>query len=182
MSRYSRIALSAVALAFAGALVSACAMPGERAAGPAPPTSVGTAPASDPGADATCTPTAPNGQSPPGEPSSGLYFGNGALYTTLWPDGVVVFEPGGPGERRKDGSLAMKWPFVRGEGVSGRLIIEGRSLHRPGLRLSAEVPDGYGMTGFQAAALVFPEPGCWEVTARAGGATIRFVTRVVSRY
>jgi hypothetical protein len=76
----------------------------------------------------------------------------------------------------------MKWPFVRGVGVSGKLSIEGRSLHRPGLHLSADIPDGYGMTGFQATALVFPEPGCWEVTAHSGDATLTFVTRVESRY
>jgi len=171
------MAIAVVALLLGGTLVSACSTSGERADGPTPPPS-GTAP----GIDASCTPTAPTGQSPPGEPPSELYLGNGEIYTVLWPDGVVVFEPGGPGELRDDGSLAMKWPFVRGEGVSGELSVEGRSLHRPGLRISAEIPDGYGTTGFQATALVFPEPGCWEVTARAGDASLTFVTRVESRY
>lgn len=162
--------------------MSACSTSGERAAGPARPSSVTTAPASGSDAGGTCTPTAPNGQSPPGEPSSEQYFGNGELYTVLWPNGVVIFEPGGPGELRRDGSLVMKWPFVRGDGVSGELSVEGRSLHRPGLHVTAEIPDGYGVTGFQATALVFPEPGCFEVTAHAGDATLTFVTRVVSRY
>jgi hypothetical protein len=172
--------ISVVALALGGMLVSACSTSGEPVAGPAPSSSVTTAPAS--GRDAHCTPTAPNGQSPTGEAPSEQYLGNGGLYTVLWPDGVVVFEPGGPGELRKDGSLVMKWPFVRGEGASGQLIVVGRSLHRPGLHVSAEIPDGYGRTGFQATALIFPEPGCWEVTAHSGDATLTFVTRVESRY
>jgi len=180
MSKHRLIAITVVALALGGVIVSACSTSGERATGSAPRSSATTARAL--GGDADCTPTSPNGQSPPGEPPSEQYLGNGELYTVLWPDGIVLFEPGGPGEIRKDGSLVMKWPFVRGEGVSGKLRIEGRSLHRSGLLVSADIPDGYGATGFQATALVFPEPGCWEVTAYAGDATLTFVTRVESRY
>jgi hypothetical protein len=40
------------------------------------------------------------------------------------------------------------------------------------------VPDGYGPTGFQATGLVFPTPGCWEVTGRVGQDTLRFVLSV----
>ena len=111
-----------------------------------------------------------------------MYLGNGKLYTVLWPNGEIVFEPGGPGEIRPDGSLAMKNPFWRGEGVSGKVSITGRSLHRPGLKVTAEVPEGYGTEGVQATALIFPEPGCYEVTARVGGdASLTFVTKVVRR-
>jgi hypothetical protein len=136
---------------------------------------------SAPAAETSCSPTAPNGVKPPGEEPSREFFGNGKLFTLLWPNGVVIFEPGGPGEIRDDGSLAMKWPFWRGAGVSGELTIEGRSLHRPGLSVSAEIPDEYGKTGVQPTALVFPEPGCWEVTARAGGTSLTFVTKVELR-
>jgi hypothetical protein len=69
------------------------------------------------------------------------------------------------------------WP----DGVKGKLTIDGRSLHRPGLGLTAEIPDGYGDEGFQTTALVFPEPGCWEVTVRAGDDSLTFVTRAVLR-
>jgi len=149
---------------------------------PNPPATGGSAVASTaPGAEATCTPTLPNGDAPPGEPPSDAYLGNGRIWTALWPDGEIVFEPFGSGEIRPDGSLAMKFPFWRGEGASGRLVVTGRSLHRPGLRMTAEIPDGYGDTGFQATALVFPEAGCWEVTAKAGDASLTFVTRVVLR-
>jgi len=140
------------------------------------PTETSTLPPSE-----ACSPTVPNGQAPPGEPATENFLGNGSLYTILWPDGVIVFEPGGSGEIRPDGSLAMKFPFWRGDGVSGKLTIEGRSLHRPGLTSSGEIPDGYGLTGVQAAALVFPEPGCWEVTARVGNDSLTFITRVALR-
>jgi hypothetical protein len=45
--------------------------------------------------------------------------------------------------------------------------------------LRAEVPSGYGDKGFQATALVFATPGCWEVTGRVGDAGLTFVTKVV---
>jgi len=47
-----------------------------------------------------------------------------------------------------------------------------------GDRALAHVP----VTGSQATALVVPEPGCREVTGRAGDATLTVVTRVESRY
>jgi len=45
--------------------------------------------------------------------------------------------------------------------------------------LRARIPDGYGDTGFQATALIFPTEGCWEVTGKVGEASRTFVTRVV---
>src|SRR5216117_350524 len=38
-------------------------------------------------------------------------YGNGKLWTILWPDGTVVFQPGGAGFIGEDGSLSMKWPW-----------------------------------------------------------------------
>ena len=99
----------------------------------------------------------------------------------LWPRGVVVFKPGGPGEVRADGSLAMKFPFWRGPGVTGDLVISGSSLDDLRLRMTGEVPDAYGGSGFQPSVLVFPEPGCWRVTARVGEASLTFITDVVRR-
>jgi len=182
--RGSRGIAAATVMALACAVLAAtsggCAARGpDGASGPAVSTSSTAPVATGPVGSVECAPTAPNGQSPPGEPSSSLYHGNGALWTALWPDGTIVFEPGGAGEMRSDGSLAMKFPFWRGDSARGRLTVEGRSLHRPGLTMTGEVPDGYGDAGFQATALVFPEPGCWEVTARSGGATLTFVTKVV---
>jgi hypothetical protein len=71
------------------------------------------------------------------------------------------------------------WHKATGEGLTGgRLTIEGRRLDVDAPPLRASIPDGYDAQ-FQAAALIFPTPGCWEVTGRAGAASLTFVTRVV---
>ena len=44
--------------------------------------------------------------------------------------------------------------------------------------LHAEVPRGYGPTGFVPAGLVFPTVGCWRVDGKLGAATLTFVVRV----
>lgn len=134
-----------------------------------------------PGRQAECAVTAPNGSLPPGEQAASAdYLGNGKLWTVLWPDGQVVFEPGGPGEIRPDGSLAMKFPFWRGEGVIGELRITGERLDGKAPDMVGEITEGYGESGFQATALVFPEAGCWQVTASVGADTLTFTTEVVS--
>jgi hypothetical protein len=61
---------------------------------------------------------------------------------------------------------------------AGRLRIEGRRLDASASPLRAEVPDGYGDLGFQASSVIFPTPGCWEVTGRVNDASVTFVTKV----
>jgi hypothetical protein len=124
-----------------------------------------------------CPVTVPNGSTPPGEQPSPDYHGNGQLWTGLWPEGKVIFEPGGPGTIYEDGSLGMKWPWWRG--VEGRLTIEGRRLDAPAPLLRHTIPNGYGESGFQATGLIFPTEGCWEVTGKVGQAELTFVTLVV---
>jgi hypothetical protein len=108
------------------------------------------------------------------------YFGAGDLWTVLWPDGRLVFEPGGPGFVLADGALGMKWPWI--PFVEGDLSVTGKRLdgasaplrfETPGL---ATVPSGYQ---FYPSYLIFPTPGCWEVTGQVGTATLTFVTRVI---
>ena len=72
----------------------------------------------------------------------------------------------------------MKFPWWRGEGVRGPLTISERRLDREAKPLRADIPEGYGETGFQASGLISASAGCWEVTARAGEAELSFVTRV----
>jgi len=103
-------------------------------------------------------------------------YGNGKLWTILWSDGTVVFQPDGPGFIDQDGSLSMKWPWYRG--VQGRLTIRGKRLDGTAPPL-ADIPAGYRDTGFQATALIFPTEGCWEVTGQVGETTLTFVTRVI---
>jgi hypothetical protein len=112
------------------------------------------------------------------KPKSPMYeFKNEFLTTMLWPDGTVVFKPDGPGEVKEDGSLEMKFGWMRL--VKGQLHIEGRRLDGAAPPLTAVIPAGYGDTGFQSTALIFPTPGCWEVTGHVGNGSLTFVTRVV---
>jgi hypothetical protein len=115
------------------------------------------------GPDEVC-PVTPGGQ-----------FGNEALSTVLW-DGPVVFRPDGPGFVDYDGALGMKWPFVRH--IPGRLAIGGQRLDDEAPPARAYLNDGYGRSGFQPAYLVFPTPGCWEITAGASGNSLTFVVLV----
>lgn len=105
---------------------------------------------------------------------------NGSLFVGgLWPDGTVVFRPGGPGFVLPDGSLSMKFGWFRGAGLRGKLTIHGRRLDASAPPLRADIPEGYGDTGFQATGLIFPTEGCWEVTGEVGDTRLTFVTRVV---
>lgn len=137
-----------------------------------PPAQAATSPVRAPSA---CPVTIPNGSSPPSERPSPYYYGNGALYTVLWPRGEVSIRPQ---DVQPDGVLEMKSPWWRGPRVVGRLTIEGRRLDAPASPLQARIPDGYGDTGFQSTALLFPTEGCWEVTGRTGDANLTFVTLV----
>lgn len=122
-----------------------------------------------------CPVTIANGQTPPGErPSPGMH-GNGMLWTALWSEGTVVFRPGGSGFVLPDGALQMKFPWWRG--VRGPLTIEGRRLDAAAPSLRARIPSGYSGS-FQATGLIFPTPGCWEVTGRVGSASLTFVVAV----
>ena len=126
-----------------------------------------------------CVVTVPNGIAAGDEldPSS---YGNRQVSVGpfgLWSNGTVVFKPGGAGFVTRDGSLGMKFGWRRG--VSGRLRIDGRRLDDTAPPLRGEVPTGYGDRGFQATYVIFPTPGCLEVTGRVGEASVTFVTRVV---
>lgn len=128
----------------------------------------------------SCEVTIPNGiVAVPEQPDPGTH-GNKELSVGpfgLWPNGAVVFQPGGAGFVARDGSLGMKFGWQRG--VPGQLKIEGRRLDASAPPLRAEIPNGYGDSGFQATYLIFSTPGCWEVTARVGDASLTFVTMVV---
>ena len=126
-----------------------------------------------------CSVTLPNGQGPPGERPSPYHHGGDGLWTGLWPDGVVEFVPDGPGALLEDGSLSMKFWW---RGVPGPLEITGRRLDSSSPPLRADIPEGYGDSGFQASGLIFSSPGCWEVTGRVGDAELTFVTLVKSGY
>lgn len=121
-----------------------------------------------------CTPTRPNGDTPPGEPENPYNHGNGEIWTSFPADGVMdlVRERG---DVLGDGSLAFKFGWVRP--AEDRLRITGSRLDRADEPVRAHIPPGYDGT-FQATAVIFPSPGCWKVTARAGDASLTFVVSV----
>ena len=125
-----------------------------------------------------CAATQPNGIHAGEESFTQSSHGSRELSTLLWPEGTIVFKPNGSGFMTPDGSLGMKFPWWRGDGVRGFLRIEGRRLDGEAPPLRSEFQD-YDDRGFQATYVIFPTPGCWEVTGRAGDASITFVTQVV---
>lgn len=122
--------------------------------------------------EGACAVTLPNGSQPPGGNIGGeSVHGNGSLWVAMPPANVVVDVPSA------NGAITTKLPWWRG--VTGSLRIEGRRLDGAAPPLSADIPDGYGATGFQASGVSFPAEGCWEVTGRVGDATLTFVTLVL---
>ncbi|HEY8225781.1 MAG TPA: hypothetical protein VIG25_10915 [Pyrinomonadaceae bacterium] len=122
-----------------------------------------------------CNPTKPNGNVPPGERSSPDFFGNGDLWTVLWPEGNVVFRPKGPGFILPDGSLKMKFPWWRR--IPDKLTIHGRRLDSSARPLRVHIGKA-DRKDFVPSYLIFPTQGCWEITAKAGTSSLAFVTRV----
>jgi hypothetical protein len=132
------------------------------------------------GVDAPCSVTTPNGTPATGQRASrgiNRIHGVEALSVTLTADSTSVFRPGGPGAVLPDGALRIKYPMY--QGMPGRIGIQGRRLDAPAAPLRAEIPAGYGSVGLQPVSLIFPTPGCWEVTSSIGDASLTFVVRVI---
>ena len=125
-------------------------------------------------ASGTCPRTRPNGPVPPGRKADGGNYGNGRMWTALWPHGVVVAIPD---YVNRDGSVGMKWPWWWKKRLGSDLVITGRRLDAAAPPLTGDVLGGYE-AGFQPSGITFPTPGCWEVTGRVGGAQLTFVTLV----
>jgi hypothetical protein len=125
-----------------------------------------------------CAVTPPNGKGPPPQ-NLNHFYGNDSLAVDLWPDGTIVFKPDGGGFVKRDGSLGMKFAWWRG--VRGELTIDGRRLDKSiAARPRAESqPDTSPEVGWLPPCLIFPTPGCWEMTGRIGAASLTFVTQVV---
>ena len=109
--------------------------------------------------------------------SSPLSHGNGRLWVELYPRGIIG--PANYGHARPNGAIWVKFPWTRG--VPGDLRITGRRLDADAPAAQSSIPDGYGRTGFQSTAVIFPSPGCWEVTGRVGAASLTFITKVTGR-
>jgi hypothetical protein len=121
-----------------------------------------------------CPVTLATGVGPPGQPPSPDYYGNGAIWTNLYPEGIVQAKAT---DVMPDGSIGIKFGWFRR--VNGNLVITGRRLDAAAAPLRGDIPAGYGDVGFQASGVIFPTSGCWEVTGRVGSHSLKFVTLLV---
>lgn len=103
-------------------------------------------------------------------------YGNEALQAVLPEGGKFVFRPGGAGFVDRDGAPGIKFAWDRL--IAGALSVGGRRLDGEAGPARAYMSDGYGDIGFQPIYLVFPTPGCWEITGRIGEAKLTFVLLV----
>ena len=149
------------------------------------PVSAEKAHSTDPAPEAETRLTGPCPVTLPGGdvPADDFNYGNGSIGVALWPEGRLVAGelPDGSAwaEIAPDGSITAKLGWFRA--VEGRLSIRGERLDTSASPLRADVPGGYGPSGFQPTGLTFPTPGCWRVTGSVGGASLTFVVRVVKR-
>ena len=122
------------------------------------------------GGSFTCPVTVVNG-------GKGGSYGNDVLEVWLAPQGRFVFKPGGPGFVDSDGALGIKFPWKPKK--KGRLEVGGRRLDGEAKPVRAYIPaHDYAGTGGGPGYLVFPTPGCWEVTGYVGDGTLTFVVLV----
>jgi hypothetical protein len=120
-----------------------------------------------------CPITIPSGDRAPDEGSWPVNHRSGRLWG--WVPGQALVLPSDP-----DGSFSVKFGWWRG--VSGELHIDGRRLDGSAAPARAHIPSGYGDLGFQSSAIVFPTPGCWEITGRVGGERLTFIVEIADAY
>lgn len=111
-------------------------------------------------------------ETPPRDPNAEP-FGSGPWYVnadrSIWAGWDAVRMKAGRGNK-------VLW--IRPAGTE--LVVSARKLDGQSGSFEAEIPCCYP-TGFQASGLRFSEPGCWEISAKAGNSSLTFVTRVESK-
>ena len=105
------------------------------------------------------------------------FYGNESIAIGLGPEGrTIVFQPGGAGSVLPDGALQYKFLWAK---ARLPMTIEGRRLDAPAPPLRSHVSDDQAYENFQPSSLIFPTPGCWEITSRVGVSALTFVVKVV---
>jgi len=129
----------------------------------------------------SCRVTTPNGIVAGSSERNENSYGNALLSVGpfgLWPNGTVVFKPGGAGFQTQEGALGMKFGWRRG--IRGKLHVSGRRIDADVTPLRFETCPNND-TSLVASYLIFSTPGCWEVTAQIDDredSKITFVTLV----
>jgi hypothetical protein len=105
------------------------------------------------------------------------FYGNESIAIEVGPEGrTIVFEPGGPGFVLPDGALQYKFLWAK---APFPMTIEGKRLDAPAPPLRSRVSEDQAYENFQPSSLIFPTPGCWEITGRVGVSALTFVVKVV---
>lgn len=123
----------------------------------------------------SCAVTFANGTTAPSEVKSRYGYRHGALWVELWPYGVTLV---GKSDITSDGWLAVKVPWYRF--AKGTLRITATRLDKPSRSARADVPSGYGNTGFQASSIYFPSEGCWKIIGTVGHTKLTYVTIILT--
>lgn len=124
----------------------------------------------------TAPPTAGTGPNPTLVFTAGpgaFLHGNDALIAILPNDGTI--HPSDPA-RGLAGGVKFRWWRI----AHGDLVVATHRLDATTAPLLADVPGGYGDTGFQVSGLNFPATGCWELSGTIGGKTLTFVVNVAA--
>lgn len=102
------------------------------------------------------------------------WYGNTGLWVGVPTGGVLPAEhsAGTPSPHE----WLTKFPWWRA--IAGTLTITARRLDGPSAGFHAEVPGGYGRIGFAPSDLIWPAPGCWQVTGTVAGRSLTFITLV----
>jgi hypothetical protein len=106
--------------------------------------------------------------------SGSFLYGNDALIVTLPNDGTIHASDL---SRGLTGGVKFAWWRT----AHGDLVIETRRLDALTPSQSADVPTGYGDTGFQVSGLNFSATGCWQVSGTVSGKTLTFVVNVAAQ-
>jgi hypothetical protein len=119
----------------------------------------------------TCPVTLPNGNTPPGELRNTGHHGNGFLWTMFTPGGRMVSQSLRDGSRR----IIFKW----WRNVEGDLTVTAQRVDSPIPSIHGRIESALRGAPFQASVIDFPSTGCWEIAARIGNNSLRFVVELV---
>ena len=179
VGRAMRSLIFTVVVLLGGCTVSTRGVPnGGSTTSPIAPMSAGACPVTTPPPIAVMPPP-PTGTGPNPSltfrASSGTFlYGNDTLIVILPNDGTIrASDPA----RGLSGGVKFPWWRI----APGDLVIETRRLDAITVAQAADVPTGYGDTGFQVSGLNFAAMGCWQVSGTVGGKTLTFVVNVDAR-
>jgi hypothetical protein len=102
-------------------------------------------------------------------------YGNSELWIGgLGEDGVLKAT-----QRMVDGEGYIGWKAAWWRLKPGIISITGHRVDDAGIVIMSEVPEGYGLNGFQSTRVRFPGEGCYEITGTMGDEPLTFVTYVI---